>query len=110
MNHSTDAALARYYRFAPNLFLERFDQEALLLVADCSRLLTINAAAADLFELAMAEFAARSVTVDDIANWLEQHYDLTREACHAWSRELLAFALKNHLADRVDQALVDTPG
>ena len=88
---------ARSYRIAPQLYLEHFGDEALLLVAEYDRLLTINTAAVELFDQAMSDFAARPVTVSGLASWLARNYDLPVKDCHRKSRELLAFALRNHL-------------
>jgi hypothetical protein len=90
----------RRYLLSPSVYLERFDAEALLLVADWNRLLTINPGAADLFELSSAEFRARDFTSADLTAWLCRHYDLPVAECRSKSRELLAFALKHHIVER----------
>ena len=94
----------RCYRFAPRLYLEHFGNEALLLVGDRDRLLTINTAAAQLLDLATSCFAVRPVTVAGLTSWLAGNFDLPVIDCHRISRELLAFALRNRLLLRVPTA------
>lgn len=88
----------KQYHLVSSLHLEWFDDEALLLVADQHLLLTVNAAAATLFESLSAFFAGRTFTLAEGVEWLDRHYELTAEACRQQARGLLAFALKYHLA------------
>ena len=85
------------FRMAPRVYLERFEAEALLLVADRDRLLTVNAAAADLFSEAVLVFGNRQFSLEEGAGWLDDHYDLSAQQCRVKARELLAFGLKQGL-------------
>jgi hypothetical protein len=87
----------RHYRFAPALYLEWFDDEALLLVAGRERLLTLNRAAGTLFERLGADFADRTLTLQDGIGWLDAHYQLDVETCRDQARRLLAVALRQQL-------------
>jgi hypothetical protein len=71
------------------------------MIAGRDLLLTVNAAAADLFESMSREFHQRNFAGHDIATWLSNHYQLPPADCRVKSRELLAFGLKHHIVDRV---------
>ena len=88
------------YAFATGVYLERFDDEALLLVADRDRLLTVNAAAADLFALAIQAFGSRPFSPGEAGDWLAGQYALAARDCRAKARELLAFGLRHGLIRR----------
>ena len=89
--------MAKSYRFSSPLYLEWFDDEALLLVADRDLLLTVNRAAGELFEALAEAFAGRPLTLADGIAWLGENYDLATAACRVEARALLAFALKHRL-------------
>ena len=85
------------YRLSPSLYLEWFDDEALLLVADSDLLLTINRGAGELFEALAEAFSGRTFTLPDAVVWLGRNYELAAAACRTQARNLLAFALKHRL-------------
>ena len=93
----------RWYAFADGLCLERFDGEALLLVAERHRLLTINAAAADLFDLAVQCFGSRPFSLQQGCDWLAGEYALDAQACRVKVRELLTFGLRYGLLRQGDR-------
>ena len=93
----------RWYVFADGLCLERFDGEALLLVAEQHRLLTINAAAADLFDLAVKCFGSRPFSLQQGCDWLAGEYALDAQACRVKARELLTFGLRYGLLRQCDK-------
>ena len=93
----------RWYVFADGLCLERFDGEALLLVAARHRLLTINAAAADLFDLAVQCFGSRPFSLQQGCDWLAGEYALDAQACRVKVRELLTFGLRYGLLRQSDK-------
>jgi hypothetical protein len=64
------------YRLSPELAVERFGEEALILLETQDRFLTVNRAAADLVELIGSAFAARQFTADDLVALLVQNYQL----------------------------------
>jgi len=77
-----DAGVA-LYRLSPELALERFGEEALILLETQDRFLTVNRAAADLVELIESAFAAQGFAVSDLGGLLAQNYELhTEEAAH----------------------------
>ena len=99
------------YRLATELYLEWFDDEALLLVAECDLLLTLNRAGGVLFEALSATFFGRFFTLQDGSDWLGENYELTAAACRKQARSLLAFALKYHLAEvaRAGELMNESP-
>ena len=89
------------YRFVSDLYLEWFDDDALLLVAGHDLLLTLNRAGGALFGELTAAFGRRSFTLAEGEGWLGDHYDLTVATCRKQARGLLAFSLKHHLVEPV---------
>ena len=90
----------RLFRLSPRAYLERFEAEALLLVADRNRLLTVNVAAAELLTEASRTFGVSPFTVQQGGDWLAGVYQLDARDCRAKVRELLAFALRQGLVCR----------
>lgn len=89
------------YRLSPALYLEWFDDDALLLVGERDLLLTLNRPGGELFEVAAEALAGRPFTLADGISRLGEHYDLTAPACRAQARMLLAFALRHRLVSPV---------
>ncbi len=89
------------YRFSSALYLEWFDDEALLLVGERDLLLTVNRAGGDLFDALAAAFADRAFTLADGANWFGEQYELGAAACLEQARKVLAFARKYQLVETV---------
>jgi len=85
------------FRLSPRIYLERFDDGALLLVADRDRLLSVNVAAAELFDDVSRTFASKSFTLEQGRDWLASRYELCPEECLAKARGLLAFGLRQGL-------------
>jgi hypothetical protein len=92
------------FQLSPRVYLERFDTDSLLLVADRDRLLTINGAAADLFEEAIGDLGGASFTLEEGADWLAGHYEMSVRQCRLKARELLAFGLKHGLVSRIGRS------
>jgi hypothetical protein len=88
------------YRFSPDLAIERFADEAILFVAARDELITINQAAADLFEAAVAAFAGRSFDCKAAIEWFAYTYDLTVDDVNSKLRPLLAFAVRHGIVVR----------
>ena len=82
------------YQFAPGLALERFDDEAILFVAEQDVLLTVNRGAADLFEAAVAAFADRTFDRGAAAAWFADAFELTAAEVPGKLLPVLAFALR----------------
>ena len=88
------------YRFSPDLAIERFADEAILFVAARDELITINQAAADLFEAAVAAFADRSFGLLEAMVWFASTYDLAAGEVDLKLRPLLVFAVRHGIVVR----------
>lgn len=91
----------RLYRFAANIFLERFNDDAVFLVAEQNMMVTVNHAAAGLYEKAFKELGREPFTRHDCHAFLLKHFDLEAEAAVREMRLSLAFALRQALVERV---------
>ena len=85
------------YQLSPHVFIERFDEEAVMLVADRDVMVTVNYAAAQIFEQARETVDYGTFSRSDCVNHLLQFYDLTRNEAEAQTRSLLGFALKHRM-------------
>ena len=74
------------YRLSPDLVLERFDGQALILLGRQDGFLTVNSAAADLFELVNETFAGVGFAGSDLAALFSEHYRLTTSQAHEEAR------------------------
>jgi hypothetical protein len=88
--HSEGSNQTAAYQFSRELVIEPFEDEALLLVAEQDRFLTVNRAALDLIELMRGAFGERAFSVPELAALLEAHYDLSSERCTVESAAILA--------------------
>jgi hypothetical protein len=95
----------RHFRLSSRVYLERFDADALLLVADRQLLLTVDAASAELFTEAARTFGDRPFTAQQGGDWLADGFDLSAQECRDKIRELLAFGLKYGLVCRAGEKL-----
>ena len=96
------------YQFSPHLVAERFDDEALVLVAEQDRFLTINRAALDLMELMRCAFGERGFSVQELAALLDGHYELSLEQSSQEAQAVVAAWFdQGILALAVDGASVD---
>ena len=82
------------YRFSPDLAIERFDEEAILFVAERDALITVNRGAADLFEAMAGAFYGRTFDRSEAAAWFESTFDLPPEDVPAKLLPMLAFAVR----------------
>lgn len=98
--HGDEKAMISVFRLSPKIYLERFDDGALLLVADRDRLLSVNLAAAELFDEVSRTFASKSFTLEQGCAWLASQYELRPGECLARARGLLAFGLRQGLVWR----------
>lgn len=88
------------YRFSLDLAIERFADEAILFVAARDELITINQAAADLFEAAVAAFAGRSFGLSEAMVWFASTYDMAAGEVDLKLRPLLVFAVRHGIVVR----------
>ena len=83
--------LASYrVRLAPDLVLECFGNQALILLAWQDRMLTVDRAAIDIVELVHTELEEACWTTKDFADLLARHYDLTGQEADLEAGSLVA--------------------
>jgi PAS domain-containing protein len=82
------AAEMRAYRLSPDLAVESFGEQALVLLADRDRILTVNRAAADL--LALLQQRLDVFTCDSLAALLADHYEMTAQQAAERAARLIA--------------------
>lgn len=85
------------YQISPHIYLEHFDEDAVLLVADRDVIVTVNHAAAQLFTQAQT-IAGRSVfSRSDCVHFLLDNYELSNLDAEKKMRSVLGFGLKQGL-------------
>ncbi len=85
------------YVFATGLYLERFDDEALLLVAERQPSADCQCCGRRTFYRRSGCFGSCPFSLEQGIDWLAGDYDLDAQAMPCQGRELLAFALRNGL-------------
>jgi len=90
----------RHYRLSPDVYLERFDEDAILFVADRARMVTVNRAAAELYEAACTALSDRPFTPAEGAELLLRSYDLAAEDALRQVQAMLAFGLRQRIVER----------
>ena len=83
-----------HYQISPHVYLESFDKDAVLLVADRDMMVTVNHAAAQLFKQAQELFGNSMFSRSDCVTFLLDHYELTRLDAEQQMSSLLGFSLK----------------
>jgi len=86
--------IVSFYCLSEKLSLECFGDEAILLVADWDRLLTLDRIAAQLFVLLQAKLGTEPFDRTDVSMLLSEHYDLGASDVDAEVVKLLAFGLR----------------
>ncbi|PLX72411.1 MAG: hypothetical protein C0614_13855, partial [Desulfuromonas sp.] len=87
----------RHYRLSQDVYVEMFADEAILFVANLDVMLTVNAAAAELFEAARSVLADRPFTRGECTSFLLDTYDMTPDQAERQTLSLLSFGLRNHI-------------
>ncbi len=85
------------YQLSPHVYLESFDEDVVMLVADRDALITVNQAAAQVFILARESVGDGAFNRNDCINFLVEHYELTRPDAEVQMLALLGFALNHGL-------------
>lgn len=86
-----------FYQLSSHVYLESFDEDAVLLIADHDVMVTVNHAAAQLFMQAQESVGNSVFTRSDCVSFLLDHYELTKLAAEQKMRSLLGFGLKQCL-------------
>ena len=85
------------YQLSPHIYLESFDEDAVLLVADRDVMVTVNHAAAQLFSQAQMTVGGSEFSRTDCVHFLLDNYELSNPDAEKKMRSLLGFGLKQHL-------------
>jgi hypothetical protein len=85
------------YLLSPHVYLEPFDEDVVMLVADRDELITVNQAAAQVFTLARESVGDGAFSRIDCINFLLEHYELTRPDAERQMRALIGFAMNHGL-------------
>ena len=90
-----------YYQLSPHVFIEFFDEDAVILVADRNVMVTVNHAAATLFEQALLQPEGRCFNRNDCLNFLLQNFELNRTDAKRQVKSILGFALRQGLVAKL---------
>jgi hypothetical protein len=85
------------YQLSPNVYLEIFKQDAVLLIADRDVMVTVNLAAAKLYECARESFGYGDFNRFDCVHFLLESYDMSDQEAEDQMRSILGFGLKQRL-------------
>lgn len=85
------------YQIFPHIYLEHFDEDAVLLVADRDVIVTVNHAAAQLFKQAQASVGNGLFSRSDCVNFLLENYDLSNLDAEKMMRSIIGFGLMQHV-------------
>jgi len=87
--HAPQALWLREVRLRQDALVERFDDAALVLIVEDNRLITVNLAAAELFEELRTRFGDRIAAPADIRAFLEEEFGLRGSESKAEAEELV---------------------
>lgn len=91
------------YRVSPDLALEHFGDQSIVLLAMQDRFLAVNKPAAILLELVMTTFGDHGFSDEELSILLAQHYDLAEAEAQeearririSWSRQGILIAVES---------------
>ena len=93
-----------YYQLSPHVFIEFFDEDAVILVADRDVIMTVNQMAAQIFQHARQVVGSETFNRSACVDFLLENYQLTGQEAAGQMRSMLGFGLrqglvlKNHVA------------
>ena len=85
------------YQLSPNVYLEIFKQDAVLLLAARDVMVTVNHAAAQLYECARESVGDSDFSRVDCVRFLLENYDMSERDAEVQMRSILGFGLKQRL-------------
>ena len=94
------------YRLSPDLVIEYFGEEAIILLTEQDILITVNSASARLLEFIRETFAERDFSRDELVLFLRERYDITDSAACKEARRLLTFALREGMVFTVGDGVL----
>jgi hypothetical protein len=92
------------YQLSPHVFLEVFDDDAVLLIADRDVMVSVNHAAAQLFECASSVVGRKTFSREDCVDFLLGNFSLGRAEAEAKARSVLGFSLRRGIVTRPQAA------
>lgn len=93
-----------YYQLSPHVFIEFFDEDAIMLVADRDVIITVNQMAAQIFQHAREMVGNETFNRSACVDFLLENYQLSGQEAAGQMRSMLGFGLrqglilKNHVA------------
>lgn len=85
------------YHFSPDVYVERFDDDAILFLADRDLMLTVNLAAGELYEAARSALGKRPFNRRECTEFLIDNYELSSAEADRQTRSLLSFGLRHRI-------------
>ncbi len=85
------------YAFSPEVYVEQFDDDAILLLANRDLMLTVNLAASQLYQAARAVLGDQTFSRCDCTAFLIENYDLPSAEARRQTRVLLACGLRHRI-------------
>jgi hypothetical protein len=86
-----------HYQISPHIYLESFEEDAVLLVADHDYMITVNHAGAQLFKQAQEVVGNGLFSRSDCVNFLLDHYELTAHEAVKKMRSIIGFGLMQYV-------------
>lgn len=86
-----------HYQLSPHVYLESFDEDAVLLIADHDYMITVNHAGARLFEQAQEVVGDGLFSRSDCVNFLLERYELTAIEAEKKMRSIIGFGLRQYV-------------
>lgn len=97
----------RRYCVQPDIHIERFDEKAILFVAEQDRLITVNAASADLLQWVRDRFGAEPFNVVELASGLSASFAIDSHKASVEGRRLIGFGRRQGLVGQVQEEATD---
>ena len=85
------------YRLAPDIHIEDFAEQAILFVSDEDRLITVNAASADLYRRVREHFGREPFSAEAVVTLLCTSFTISAADAALQVRRLLGFGLRQGL-------------
>ena len=86
-----------HYQLSPHVYLESFDEDAVLLIADHDYMITVNHAGSQLFEQAQEAVGDGLFSRSDCVKFLLDQYDLTNLDAEKKMRSIIGFGLRQYM-------------
>lgn len=91
------------FQLLPDIHIERFDDQAVLFVAKQDRLITVNAASAELYAEILAKFGQKPFAIDEIVTFICLSFQISSNDALAQVRRLLSFGLRQGLVCKASE-------